>query len=110
MKLLRTTLSQREGYFAMISATISESNETINTFFQLLLFSGTCSKPNGDDYCGTSGKGGCFCDTACHSFGDCCADKVAVCGGQGAATTEDTWGGTDWDIGTDGTYIFLIFN
>jgi hypothetical protein len=23
---------------------------------------------------------GCWCDAACTSYGDCCPDKVAVCG------------------------------
>ncbi len=30
--------------------------------------------------CGSQASGGCWCDSQCASFGDCCADKVSVCG------------------------------
>lgn len=30
--------------------------------------------------CGSQAPGGCWCDSACASYGDCCSDKVAVCG------------------------------
>ena len=30
--------------------------------------------------CGGQAPGGCWCDNQCSNFGDCCADKVAVCG------------------------------
>ncbi|ANM29526.1 hypothetical protein ABI59_07930 [Acidobacteria bacterium Mor1] len=30
--------------------------------------------------CGSQAPGGCWCDSQCASFGDCCSDKVAVCG------------------------------
>ncbi|MCU0685806.1 MAG: S8 family serine peptidase [Polyangiaceae bacterium] len=32
-------------------------------------------------FCDQKAPGGCFCDDECQKFGDCCADKVAVCGG-----------------------------
>ena len=31
--------------------------------------------------CGGQAAAGCWCDPSCHSFGDCCADKVVLCGG-----------------------------
>jgi uncharacterized protein YkwD len=31
--------------------------------------------------CGTQSAGGCWCDSACAQYGDCCADKVQVCDG-----------------------------
>jgi hypothetical protein len=31
--------------------------------------------------CGSQAPAGCFCDQQCQSFGDCCPDKVEVCGG-----------------------------
>jgi uncharacterized protein YkwD len=31
--------------------------------------------------CGGQSSGGCWCDSACAQYGDCCADKVAVCDG-----------------------------
>lgn len=37
---------------------------------------GTCVDACG----GQSVAGDCWCDDACHGFGDCCTDKVAVCG------------------------------
>ena len=30
--------------------------------------------------CGSQAPGGCWCDRFCVFFGDCCTDKVAVCG------------------------------
>ena len=30
--------------------------------------------------CGGQASGGCWCDSQCASFGDCCSDKVSVCG------------------------------
>jgi hypothetical protein len=33
-----------------------------------------------ENRCGDASPSGCFCDNACHSFGDCCGDKVAFCG------------------------------
>lgn len=30
--------------------------------------------------CGGQAPGGCWCDAQCASFGDCCSDKVQVCG------------------------------
>lgn len=35
-------------------------------------------------HCGTPAPEGCFCDDLCAETGDCCADKVEVCGGPGA--------------------------
>ena len=30
-------------------------------------------------HCGGQGVGGCYCDSACHDFGDCCPDKCDFC-------------------------------
>ncbi len=30
--------------------------------------------------CGGQASGGCWCDSACAGFGDCCGDKLSVCG------------------------------
>ncbi len=30
--------------------------------------------------CGSQAPGGCWCDSACSSFGDCCSDKFSICG------------------------------
>jgi hypothetical protein len=30
--------------------------------------------------CGGQAPGGCWCDSSCASYGDCCSDKVSVCG------------------------------
>ncbi len=30
--------------------------------------------------CGSQASGGCWCDSSCSFYGDCCSDKVAVCG------------------------------
>ena len=32
------------------------------------------------DHCGGQSTGNCWCDSECEDFGDCCADKVDVCG------------------------------
>ncbi len=32
------------------------------------------------DSCGTKAPGGCWCDSLCSYYGDCCADKVDQCG------------------------------
>jgi subtilisin family serine protease len=34
-----------------------------------------------EGFCGGQAPGGCFCDSSCKRFGDCCADKKAICGG-----------------------------
>ncbi len=31
-------------------------------------------------YCGAKTPGGCWCDDLCSNYGDCCTDKVQVCG------------------------------
>ncbi len=31
--------------------------------------------------CSGPGTGSCWCDEACHDYGDCCADKAEACGG-----------------------------
>jgi hypothetical protein len=31
-------------------------------------------------YCGTQSPAGCWCDSSCSYYGDCCSDKVAICG------------------------------
>lgn len=31
--------------------------------------------------CGGQGSGGCWCDSQCAQYGDCCSDKAAVCDG-----------------------------
>lgn len=31
---------------------------------------------------GAAANGGCWCDEACASYGDCCSDKLAYCGGS----------------------------
>lgn len=42
---------------------------------------GSCST-SGKSYCGKRAPGGCWCDSACAQYGDCCADKSVVCDGQ----------------------------
>jgi hypothetical protein len=44
------------------------------------------------DTCGAQAPAGCWCDDQCAAYGDCCADKAAVCDGQ-AATCEGSCGG-----------------
>ncbi len=45
---------------------------------------GSCSEAT----CGGASEGGaCFCDDDCTTFGDCCKDKVSVCGGKGIDTS-----------------------
>ncbi len=39
------------------------------------------SNPNScSGNCGSRAPGGCWCDSACASFGDCCSDKFSICG------------------------------
>jgi hypothetical protein len=42
---------------------------------------GSCRVGDDDDACGGKSTGNCWCDDQCADFGDCCADKVAVCDG-----------------------------
>jgi len=46
--------------------------------------------------CGAQAPGGCFCDTGCFGFGDCCADYTTVCssgtGGAGGTGGSGTGG------------------
>lgn len=44
---------------------------------------GTCASAPGCT--GRAADGDCFCDATCDDFGDCCADKEAVCGGPTSA-------------------------
>jgi hypothetical protein len=43
---------------------------------------GSCQSAEGDALCGGPSDGSCWCDTKCHEYGDCCEDKVDVCGGE----------------------------
>jgi hypothetical protein len=41
---------------------------------------GSCAATGGgDNACGAKSDGNCWCDDECADFGDCCADKDAVC-------------------------------
>ena len=42
---------------------------------------GSCQAEDGADFCGGPSQGNCWCDDLCHTFGDCCADKVDTCDG-----------------------------
>ncbi|MEM6992996.1 MAG: hypothetical protein AAF721_20965 [Myxococcota bacterium] len=42
---------------------------------------GSCLADDGSDHCGGPSDGACWCDEACASYGDCCADKQPVCDG-----------------------------
>ena len=44
---------------------------------------GSCEVGNKDFCGGPAPAGNCWCDELCVDFGDCCADKVDVCGGEG---------------------------
>jgi hypothetical protein len=54
------------------------------TFFDCCSDKGaTCGGDTGScqGFCGGFAQGqSCWCDSLCHSFGDCCPDKVWVCG------------------------------
>lgn len=41
----------------------------------------SCAGLAGDTYCGGQSVGTCWCDDYCEGWGDCCADKQAVCDG-----------------------------
>jgi hypothetical protein len=63
------------------------SNGTARLFFKLsrvkrpdLSRSGMCLHATGNSCGGISAGGDCFCDSACRAFGDCCADKISICG------------------------------
>ena len=51
---------------------------------------GSCTSWWGDACGGPSDEGNCWCDDLCVDFGDCCADKVDVCGGEGPVEPEPT--------------------
>ena len=40
---------------------------------------GSCSDDEGQSLCGGASTEGCWCDDLCISYGDCCADRMAVC-------------------------------
>ncbi len=54
---------------------------------------GSCESPKGQtQYCGgktKTGGGNCYCDDKCAKYGDCCDDKVDVCGGKGNPVCTD---------------------
>ena len=41
---------------------------------------GSCASPDGTNYCDGGSTGTCHCDAGCEARGDCCADKIEVCG------------------------------
>lgn len=41
---------------------------------------GSCVASSGEQLCGGKSDGNCYCDDDCARIGDCCDDKVAVCG------------------------------
>jgi hypothetical protein len=43
---------------------------------------GSCASEYGDACGGPAEEGNCWCDEQCADYGDCCADKVDVCGGD----------------------------
>ena len=43
---------------------------------------GSCATDDGEALCGGPSNGTCWCDDKCHEYGDCCEDKVDVCGGD----------------------------
>jgi len=40
---------------------------------------GSCAASGGGSYCGGKAASGCWCDTQCAQYGDCCADLENVC-------------------------------
>ena len=44
-------------------------------------------------YCGSKSNKGCYCDSLCQFYGDCCADACALCGQGCGASGEPTGGG-----------------
>lgn len=54
-------------------------------------------------YCGTQAPAGCYCDTSCVGFNDCCSDYFSACGGGGGgAGGAGGFGGTSGFGGTGG--------
>jgi hypothetical protein len=56
---------------------------TTDNFFHLTSATGEGTPPEGScvGSCGGQSPDGCWCDEGCCGFGDCCADKLAECGG-----------------------------
>jgi hypothetical protein len=53
-------------------------------------------------HCGTKAPSGCWCDSGCTGYGDCCADKASACGtsGSGGTSSGGTSGGGTGGGGT----------
>jgi hypothetical protein len=54
------------------------------------------------DKCGSKADSGCWCDTQCAQYNDCCSDRDAVCGGAGTGGTSGAGGSTGGSGGTTG--------
>ncbi len=44
-----------------------------------ILAPGSCANSSGGDYCGKKSPDGCWCDSLCAQYNDCCEDKKQVC-------------------------------
>lgn len=59
---------------------------------------GSCAEPSGKSCGGASRSGNCWCDQACVSHGDCCADAPAVCGISGKSSFDYDMLATELDV------------
>lgn len=74
---------------------IDEQNEYPRILTQAAIGSSEgCRNSFGSDYCGGYAYGSsaystsCYCDDACCKFGDCCSNKLEVCGGCSSSETD----------------------
>lgn len=73
-ELNRPQLEQEELSFR-------SAGELLDT--SVLQAAGSCASDGEANYCGgASGPDGCWCDESCEQYGDCCADRDDVCGGE----------------------------
>ncbi len=66
---------QTGTYYVMLRGYTSYSGVTLEGNFTEGNNPNSCS-----GNCGGQAPGGCWCDSQCAQYGDCCADKVPVCG------------------------------
>jgi hypothetical protein len=57
-----------------LTGTIHMSAGSAETFYRVIGSGATCYQA-----CGAQAPSGCWCDVGCEGYGDCCADKAAVC-------------------------------
>jgi hypothetical protein len=75
-----TAYANDQGIIDLYCHAYDPRNEWLETAENVPFYRGIGYYSSCFNRCGGGAPSGCYCDAACSSYGDCCADKAALCG------------------------------